>query len=179
MTKRRLTILRILALLLVVTIMAFIFSIRERVAGFAAYGYPGIFLVALLANATILVPIPGAAVVFTMGGVFHPLGVALAAGTGGVLGELSGYLAGFSGRAVIENITMYEKLTAWVRKYGGPGILVLAAIPNPFFDLVGITAGALKMPLPQFLLWCWPGQIIKMLLFAYGGALSLNRLSGQ
>lgn len=174
--KHRLTVLRILAMLVVVAITAGIFSIREHIDEFSAYGYPGIFLIALFANATILMPVPGAAIVFTMGGVFHPIGVALAAGTGGVLGELSGYLAGFSGRAVIERVKMYDQITEKVRKYGGPVILVLAAIPNPFFDLVGIAAGALKMPLLEFLLWCWPGQIIKMLIFAYAGSLSLNWL---
>jgi len=177
--KNRLTILRILALLVVIAITAFIFSIRARVGEFAAYGYPGIFLIALLSNATVLMPVPGVAIVFAMGSVFHPLGVALAAGTGGVLGELSGYLAGFSGRAVIERMDIYGKILPWVRKYGGPAIFVLAAIPNPFFDLVGIAAGALKMPLHQFLLWCWPGQIIKMLLFAYAGSYSMNWLFGQ
>jgi len=177
--KTRLTILRILILLVVITITALIFSIRERVEEFAAYGYPGIFLMALFSNATVLMPVPGVAIVFAMGSVFHPLGVALAAGTGGVLGELSGYLAGFSGRAVIERMDIYGKILPWVRKYGGPAILVLAAIPNPFFDLVGIAAGALKIPMHQFLLWCWPGQIIKMLLFAYAGSFSLNWLFGQ
>ena len=89
-TKTRTTILRILAVTAVVCISAYVFSIRERVDEFAAYGYPGIFLIALLANATVFFPAPGIAVVFAMGSVFHPLGVALAAVTGGALGELSG-----------------------------------------------------------------------------------------
>ncbi len=41
-------ILRILALFAVVAITVYIFSIRERVEQFAAFGYPGIFLIALL-----------------------------------------------------------------------------------------------------------------------------------
>ena len=89
--------LRVLALLAVIGISALVFSIRNRVDEFAAYGYPGIFLIAMLANATVLLPAPGVAVVFAMGSVFNPIWVGLAAGTGGALGELSGYLAGFSG----------------------------------------------------------------------------------
>ena len=177
-SKTYLTILRILALIVVVGITVGVYLFRDQVSKFAAWGYPGIFLITLLAYATILVPVPGLAIVFAMSGVFHPLGVALAAGTGGALGELSGYLAGFSGRAIIENIAWYGKITAWVKKFGGPAILILAAIPNPTFDLVGVAAGVLKMPVHKFLLWCWPGQVIKMLLIAYSGSLSLNHFFG-
>ncbi|RME91259.1 MAG: DedA family protein [Anaerolineae bacterium] len=176
MSTRRQTILRVAALLTALGLTIYLISIREQARHLAAYGYPGIFLLALLSNATVLIPLPGLAVVFAMGSVFHPVGVALAAGTGGALGELSGYLAGFGGQAVVERADIYNKIVPWVQRYGGPVILILAAIPNPFFDLVGIAAGALKIPLHKFLLWCWPGQIIKMLLFAYSGSLSINWL---
>jgi uncharacterized membrane protein YdjX (TVP38/TMEM64 family) len=169
-------ILRILALLAVVAITVSIYSIRDRVEEFAAYGYPGIFLVALMANATIFLPAPGVAVVFAMGNVFNPLGVALAAGTGGALGELSGYLAGFSGQAMIENTHIYDRIHPWVVKYGIWAIIVLSAIPNPFFDIAGVTAGIAKMSLRRFLLACWIGQLIKMALFAYAGFYSLDWL---
>ena len=168
------TALRILALLFVIGITVGAYLIKDHIAEFAVYGYPGVFLITMLSYATILVPVPGLAIVFAMSGVLHPLGVALAAATGGAIGELSGYLAGFSGRAVIENWKRYERITAWVRKYGGPAIMVLAAIPNPFFDLVGVAAGVLKMPVHKFLLWCLPGQIIKMLFIAYSGSLSIG-----
>ncbi len=168
------TLLRLLALLVVVGISVYVFSIRQRVEEFAAYGYAGIFLVALLANATVFLPAPGLAVVFAMGGIFHPLGVALAAASGGALGELSGYLAGFSGQAVVENIAAYARIQPWIQRWGGWAILAMAALPNPFFDLAGIAAGMVKMPLWKFLLFCWLGQILKMVLFAYAGHLSLS-----
>jgi uncharacterized membrane protein YdjX (TVP38/TMEM64 family) len=168
--------LRILALLIVVAITVYIYSIRDRVEEFAAYGYPGIFLVALMANATVFLPAPGVAVVFAMGSIFNPLGVALAAGTGGALGELSGYLAGFSGQAVIENTNAYDRIHPWVVKYGSWAILVLSAIPNPFFDIAGVAAGIAKMSLRRFLIACWLGQLIKMAMFAYAGFYSLDWL---
>ena len=149
------TLLRILALLAVIAITVGVYMIRDRVETFAAFGYPGIFLVALLANATVLLPAPGVAVVFAMGAIFNPFGVALAASLGGALGELSGYLAGFSGRAIIERADLYQKMSAWVQKYGAWAILILAAIPNPVFDVAGIAAGVLKMPVWKFLLFCW------------------------
>lgn len=175
-TKWTTTLLRILALLAVIGITVGGYLIRDQIQKFAVFGYPGIFLIVLISYATILVPVPGLAIVFAMSGMFHPLGVALAAALGGAVGEMSGYLAGFSGRAVIENWKRYEKITAWVQKYGGPAILVLAAIPNPFFDLVGVAAGVLKMPIHKFFLWVLPGQIIKMLVIAYAGSLSLGWL---
>jgi membrane protein DedA with SNARE-associated domain len=171
--ETRTFILRVLAVLAVIGISVYVFSIRDRVDEFAAYGYPGVFFIALLANATVFLPAPGIAVVFAMGSVFHPLGVALAAGAGGALGELSGYLAGFGGQAVVENTAMYARIQPWVQKWGGWAVLALAAIPNPFFDLAGVAAGASKMPVWKFLLFCWVGQMIKMSIFAFAGAAAL------
>lgn len=172
--KHGLTIIRILALLLVIAITIFVYSIRDRAEELAVYGYPGIFLVALLTNATVFLPAPGIAVVFAMGAVFNPLFVGLAAGAGGALGEISGYLAGFSGQAVVEKARLYARLTSWVSKYGFLAILVLATIPNPTFDIAGVAAGVLKMPLPKFLLAVLIGVSIKMILFAYAGAQSMT-----
>ena len=142
-------------------------------AEFSGYGYPGIFLIALLSNATVILPAPGLAIVFAMGSVFHPLGVALAAGTGGAFGEISGYLAGFGGQAVVEKTAIYTRVQPWVQKWGAWTVLAMAAVPNPFFDLAGIAAGTLKMPIWKFLVYCWIGQMIKMLIFAFAGAFSL------
>ncbi len=166
--------LRVLALLAVIAITIYIFSIRSKVAEFEQYGYVGVFVVALLANATVLLPAPGVAIIYAMGAVFNPLGVGLAAGTGGALGELSGFLAGFSGQAIIERAHIYERIKPWVEKYGGWAILVLSAIPNPFFDLAGIAAGMIKMPLRTFLFSVWIGQLIKMTMFAFAGRYSIT-----
>jgi membrane protein DedA with SNARE-associated domain len=167
-------ILRVLAIVAVIGITVYIYSIRDRAEEFAAFGYPGIFLVAMMANATIFLPAPGVAIVFAMGSVFNPFGVALAAGTGGAIGELSGYLAGFSGQAVVERADVYDRITPWIEKYGGWTILVLSAIPNPFFDIAGVAAGMAKMSLRRFLFFCWIGQLIKMALFAFAGAYSIE-----
>jgi membrane protein DedA with SNARE-associated domain len=57
-----------------------------------------------------------------------------------------------------------------MKKYGGWTVLFLAFIPNPAFDMAGIVAGALKMPIKRFLIWCAIGKIMKMLVFAYAGS---------
>lgn len=169
----RTNLLRVLALLAVIAITVYIYSIRERVEQFEQYGYLGVFLVAMLANATVLLPAPGVAIIYAMGSVFNPLGVGLAAGTGGAIGELSGYLAGFSGQAVIERTNIYNRIHPWVEKYGGWAVLVLSAIPNPFFDVAGIAAGIAKMRMRTFLISVWIGSLIKMTLFAYAGKYSI------
>ena len=166
--------LRVLALLAVIAITVYIYSIRDRVEQFEEYGYLGIFLVALLANATVLLPAPGVAIIYAMGSVFNPLGVGLAAGTGGAIGELSGYLAGYSGQAIIERTDIYSRIHPWVEKYGGWAVLVLSAIPNPFFDVAGIAAGIVKMPMRTFLISVWIGQLIKMTIIAYAGQASIQ-----
>jgi len=170
----RTNILRILAFVGVVAITIYIISIRDHVAEFKQYGYFGVFFVALLANATVFIPAPGVAIIYAMGAVFNPIYVGLAAGTGGAIGELSGFLAGFSGQAVIERTHIYERIKPWVDKYGGWAILFLAAIPNPFFDVAGFSAGIAKMRMRTFLFSVWIGQLIKMTLFAYAGKYSVE-----
>ena len=168
---------RILVLLAVIGLSAYIFSIRDQAAQFGAYGYPGIFLISLLANATVILPAPGVAVVFAMGSVFPPAFVALAAAGGATMGESLAYVAGFGGQALLARTVMYARILPWMDRYGVLTTFLLAAIPNPFFDLAGIAAGALRMPLPRFLFWCFLGKTLKMLAFAYTGAYSIDWLS--
>lgn len=165
---------RILALAAVIGITIFIFSIRDQAEQLARYGIPGIFLLSVLSNATLILPAPGIAITFAAGAVFNPFFVALAAGAGSALGELTGYVAGFSGRAVIEDGALYRKLESWTSRYGNWTILVLAFIPNPLFDVAGVAAGALRMPLATFLFWTWIGKTIKMLIFALAGSESID-----
>ena len=165
---------RLLALAAVIAITLFVFSIRDQASELQAYGYPGIFLISILANATIILPAPGIALTYALGAVFHPIGVALAAGAGAALGELTGYLAGFSGQGVVNDIPMYERITEWTERYGGWIIMLLAFIPNPFFDVGGAAAGALKMRVHVFLIWAFIGKFLKMLVIAYAGAASLD-----
>ena len=172
--EKRIQVIRILVLILVIGITVALLLLRDRISEFAAYGYPGIFLISLLGSATVLVPLPGVIVTSAMGVIFNPFWVAIAAGLGAGLGELSGYLAGFSGQGVVEKTKWSDRLVGWMRKYGDIVILVLAIIPNPLFDIAGITSGALKVPVQRFLFWCIIGKIIKMLAFAYGGATVLR-----
>ncbi|MCX8061122.1 MAG: VTT domain-containing protein [Anaerolineales bacterium] len=167
---------RVLALLFVIALSLFIFSIREDAAKLAFLGYPGVFLIAFMAYATVVLPAPGLAIIFTLGGVLsNPLGVAIAASLGATAGEISGYLAGFGGQVMVERFEVYQKLTQWMQKHGGITVYILSAIPNPFFDVAGMAAGALKMPLHIFFFWCFLGQTTKMLIFSFLGSGLLGR----
>ncbi len=154
-----------------VVVLSILISInREQVQRFQAFGYPGIFALSFLASATIILPAPGLIPVFSLGSAgLNPWLIGLAAGAGSTLGELSGYAAGFSGQAIIENRDMYDRLVRWMRRYGLFTIFVLALIPNPLFDLAGVVSGALRVPLWQFLLVTFAGKTVKMVAVALLG----------
>lgn len=169
--KHHINILRVIALISVIAITWFIFSLTDQqIAKIESWGFLGIGILTFLSNATVLVPAPGLAVVFLMGAKFNPILVGLAAGVGGTLGELSGYLAGFSGQAILENTKIYKRMLIWIEKYGAWTVLFMGIIPNPVFDVAGITAGVLKMKIWKFLLFAGIGITIKMILMAMMGA---------
>jgi membrane protein DedA with SNARE-associated domain len=168
---RGLTILRVGALALVLAISVAIITIPvEDLERLEAFGYPGLFVLSVISNATLFLPAPGWLIVISMGARFSVPVVTLVAGSGAAIGELSGYLAGFSGQAVVEDRPMYKRMVGWMERNGGLTVFVLAALPNPFFDLAGIAAGTLRMPVWHFLLYCWLGKLIKMGAFALTGA---------
>ena len=156
--------------MLAVGITVAIIALRDQFRNLGAYGLLGVFVISLVSNATVIIPVPGLAVVFAVGGALPPIQVGLVAALGMTLGELTGYLAGYGGGVVIENRQRYEQIRRYMGKYGLGTIIVLAAIPNPFFDVAGLAAGALKMPLWKFLLACFVGKAIKAVAFAYAGA---------
>jgi membrane protein YqaA with SNARE-associated domain len=165
---------RIAAVLLAVGITVGIILLRDQIKQFAVYGYPGVFVISLLGNATLILPAPSFAVVFAVGGALNPVLVGVVAGLGAVLGEMTGYLAGVGGRAVIEKRALYQKLEGWMRKGGMLVVFLLAAIPNPAFDVGGMVAGALRMPVWRFLLAGWAGKSIRFMLLAFSGQFLLG-----
>src|SRR5574340_252328 len=155
MNPKLLRVIRVLAIILVIGVTVLLYLNRDKVSQLGVFGYPGIFLISMLSNASLILPIPGVLFTSAMGAVFNPWWVALAAGSGATLGELSGYMAGFSGQGIVENRKWYDRVSAWIKDYGDFTIFVLALIPNPLFDIGGMVAGALRMPLWRFLLFCW------------------------
>lgn len=162
------------ALLVAITIPILIYVFRDQVPGLKNLGYLGAFLTMLIGNATVILPVPGLIMVFALGHTLNPLLVGLAAGPGAALGELIGYFAGFSGSGMIKNTEFYQRVERWVRRYGPPAIAVLAAIPNPAFDVAGLVSGALGIKWWQFLLAAWIGKTVQAIAIAYAGAASIG-----
>jgi membrane protein YqaA with SNARE-associated domain len=160
---------RILAVATAVGITLGIVLLRGHIKDFPLYGYPAVFVISLIGNATIILPTPSMAVVFGLGGALNPVTVGIVAGLGSALGELTGYLAGVGGRAVVEDQALYDRIERWMRKRGMLVIFVLGLVPNPVFDVGGMIAGALKMPLWQFLLAAWAGKSLRLAILALGG----------
>ena len=159
-----------LSLAITVAVIAF----RGKLASLRGYGYAGVFLISLLGNATVVLPVPSLAIVFAGGSVLSPLLVGLVAGLGGPIGELTGYLAGYGGGAVLPEGERTAQMRGFMERRGILTIFVLSAIPNPLFDLAGMTAGILRFPVHKFLIACWLGKTLKALLIAYLGSLSLG-----
>jgi len=160
----------IFAALSAIGITGLIVAFREPLRTLGDYGYAGVFLIALLGHATVLVPVPDLAVTFAMGGVLNPWIVGAVAGTGEGLGELTGYLAGYAVWEAVHNQALYARTEKWVKRYGARAIFVFAVVPNPLFDLAGMAAGALGMPWSRFFLACWAGKTVRSLVAALIGA---------
>ena len=156
-------------LLLVIAITITLFVYQDNVADLEEYGYLGAFLISLIANGTIILPMPGLLLLFALGASFNPLLIGLASGLGGAFGEMTGYLAGVSGRGVLQDNRAYINAAGWLKKWGMAVIFLFTVTPLPV-DVVGIAAGALRYPVWKFLLACFLGKAILYSGMAYAGA---------
>ena len=160
---------RIGGFLLVAAITLAIFVWGEEVPNLPIYGYPAVFLISLLGNATLVLPAPFYLVVGAAGSTLDPLTVGIVAGLGAALGELTGYLAGASGKGSVEEKRHYKWIERHMKKSGPVVIFFLGAIPNFFFDIGGLLAGVTRMPIWQFILVAWAGKSIRMTIIALVG----------
>ena len=163
----------ILILLLVIAIMVsaiyFYKAYPSRIDELKAYGYLGAFLISLVLNATVILPVGTFAVVATLGATLPSATlVGLVAGVGAAIGEMTGYMAGYSGRSIVQRRKIYARLEGWVKKWGALAIFILAIVPF-LFDLAGMAAGALRLPFWKFFLACWLGRTILYIGMAWAG----------
>jgi uncharacterized membrane protein YdjX (TVP38/TMEM64 family) len=121
------------------------FKVSLKNYGWVAYLI--VFIANLLSSATILVPAPGIAFTLAAAVVWDPMFVALSAGTGDAIGEMSAYWVGYVGNRIIidEHIPAYEKAASWMDSYGAWAVFGIALVPILPYDLIGIAAGALKI----------------------------------
>lgn len=166
---RRLRTVQILTVITILAALGATLYFRDHLQELEQYGYAAIFLVGLVSNATLVLPVPGLVVSSVMGGVFNPWVVGIVGGVGQALGELGGYMIGYSGQTWVNETPIYNRLTWWMQRYGVLTIFVLALVPNPIFDVGGVAAGALRFPLSKFLVSCTAGKVIKNIIFALAG----------
>ena len=170
-TKRgQLPIWRYAGIVFAVALSIAIWVFRDQLRSVGNYGYLGIFLIAVAGNATIILPVPTIVTAFAGGSVFNPIAVGLVSAAGATIGELTGYMAGRSGTAIVENQEVYDRFKRWMTRHGLLALFVLAAIPNPLFDVAGIIAGLSKMKVSTYLIVVCAGKIVKFLAIAYLGA---------
>jgi len=141
-----------------------------------AWGYLGIFLVSLIGNASIILPVPSFIIVFTFGAILNPWLVGLVGAVGATIGELTGYMLGRGGREALEKRYGKEikRAEKWIEKHGIFPILVLfSATPLPS-DIVGALAGMVEYDIRKFLLATLIGRTIAYLILAFAGFYGLS-----
>ena len=184
-SKRR-RLLFIVALLLVIAVTVTLQLVYgrhpERLAELRAHFYWGAFLISLIGNATII--FPGAVLVilsnlgillYSSTGLSGPIIVGLLGGIGAAIGEITGYVVGYSGREIVARGKMYGRVERLVRKWGATAILLFSMVPFAF-DLVGIAAGILRFPFWKFILFCGLGRTILYVVFVTLAALGWKAL---
>jgi membrane protein YqaA with SNARE-associated domain len=139
---------------------------------YSTLAYLIVFVVALVANLTVLAPVPIAvSIMITVAQNWNPALAALAAALGGTIGEMSGYYAGYAGRkiAISSDFVSFSRVEGWIDRWGAWAIVFLAFQPLIPFDVGGLIAGAAKMPVQKFLPALFAGKLPKYLLLAYAG----------
>ncbi len=137
-------------------------------------GYAGIALVNFIASAGFVLPVPNQVANYAAGATLNPLLVGLVAGVASAFGDLTGYYAGLGVSDVLVGRRTYDVIHAWMRRHGWEAIFLLSLIPNPFFDLGGAAAGAVRLPVWQFLAACAAGRSIRDVLTALAGYYSFT-----
>ncbi len=178
----------LVALVVIAVVAASAILLKQHIREFAAFGYLGAFVASLLAAATVVAFVPCLPIMVGLGAVLNPWYVGLAAGAGEALGELVIYTAGRTGHAFflkdrfIEAQTakevhgIYPRLQRWVHAKGALAVFLSSAVFNPFFSLIGATAGATRFPAWKFFGAVWAGKTVKWLVVALLAKVILDKI---
>ncbi|HWQ12036.1 MAG TPA: VTT domain-containing protein [Roseiflexaceae bacterium] len=140
------------------------------------YAAPGALLVMLLANATVVVPVPWPGILIPIARQSESVwAVVLAGALGSAVGESVAFFVGRSGRGVVEDTRLYR----WVQRQlqhpwrAFAALFLLSAPPNPAFDVAGLTAGAMGLPFWMFFAAVLLGRVIRIwIVIALAGLLA-------
>jgi len=176
----------LISVVVLITAFAFaFFYFQVEVSRLKDYGYIGVFAINLIGAASMILPMPAAVSTVGGGAILNSyLGiptfilVGVVAGLAEALGEFTGYAAGYGGRIIIQERPEYQWLRRWMERHGVITMFVMSVLPNPFFDIGGAAAGAVRMPLGRFFLAVLAGKILKDTYMAAAGGFSADILSG-
>jgi len=137
-------------------------------------GLFGIFIANFISSATFFVSAPAFLTIITGGNLYSPVLVAVVAATGACLGDMVGFLFGHSSRKLMKKKLDRHKTIRFLEKHfhrhGALIIFIIAIIPNPFFDAVGILAGVVNYPPLKFFVIMFIGRFIRYWALAQVGA---------
>lgn len=176
---------RLLPILMLVFIVGIVIGVflaykynPNMIEDLKGYGYLGSFIISVILNASVVLPVGNFVVIAALGATLPSATlVGLTGGIGAAIGEMTGYMAGYGGQALVTTKTnrWYLKLESWLRRYGAPAIFLLSIFPFAF-DVVGCIAGALRYPAWKFFIACWLGRTILYIGVAWAGALGWQAL---
>ena len=159
------------------SIAAIPFAGEIREAGWT--GFFLLFLLSVQSGALFMLPGFGFASIGAFTIVFgDPWLPALVGTTGQVIGEMVSYLLGATGSRWIQRQGAYQRVEGWIKRWGLLVVFVIAATPNPVFDIAGAVAGAAGLGWKRFFVASWAGRLIKNLIIAFvalGGAALFER----
>ncbi|UCH02137.1 MAG: VTT domain-containing protein [Candidatus Bathyarchaeota archaeon] len=124
---------------------------------------------------SIIFPIPYTLVLYALGSSLDPILLSISSGLGSALGELSGYIIGYYGRAIISE-DMKRKMDFMLKvfsQYGQIAIFLFALTPLPD-DLLFIPLGIARFSLTKALISCFLGKILMSFIIAYSGRVSFE-----
>lgn len=157
----------VLFIIFAIVLSAAVFINRDRIENVNAAGYLGVFVLCFLSNATVLLPSPSLMIAASAALIMNPYLVALTAAAGSSVGELVGYACGTVGQDLSPK---FEKLLGRITKKVRRDVVIvfiLALLPLPLFDVVGIYSGGTKMNLVKFFTACFLGKFLKMLFYTH------------
>jgi len=174
-----------LAVAQAVVLLIFDNEISEKLSGAS---YFSIFITNLASTATFFIPVPGLTaaaqtLIATQGeSSDFPWLIGIAGGAGMAAGEITAYYGGYLGAELVRGRELpgprafhgtIERVVRWVNwlmdRWGMLTLFTLSAIPNPAFEIAGLTAGSVRMSFRRFIVSVTAGKMVRGVLIAYYG----------
>ena len=160
----------ILVIGLTIALFLFVQQNPDKIEEFKRYGYPGAFLISLISTSTIILPAPGILLIIALGATLNPVLLGLISAAGGTIGEISGYILGYSGHGFASNNKILIRAEQWMRRRGLITVFLFSLIPILPIDIVGVASGVVRFPIWKFLLACFLGKAILYIVLIQTGA---------